>query len=941
MAIRSQGNLGELLSVALEKLKQSERFDEYLKYLNEEWYFTVEDLRLAREDEKIWFALKLPSRLKLELSALLEQSIAADSKHGDPGAQESNSLAAQTSHGDAVSGSWVKCWAADYDCYYYYNTITEESRWDDPNEGDGTMYDVYQYSEAEQKWIVVEEASQASTEDSTPLSKLAPAKGISPMRNESKRGDHKGSGPYDHKLTVGTHIDSLSGSVTSGGGGQFTKPRATPRAATGDDVLFVRSPNRPQFAKGGDHKPAYKYSTVGRDSPGRGPSAADVANAGEADSSSAAASPSRAARDRGRAKPVRINKYAVSSDDSGSSDDNKGSARSLRSKNGTANHNKTETAAEGEVKRHSPLHSKPLGRPNTGTVSGSPDRKKHSQRLAGAGLGAKNTAEEPKLEFRRHPSHMYDWDSKQQPAEETEDTAALHSESVKEEPYDFYRDYDNTEAEYVATEPTLGGAYAEGSYPYTEEADASGAGAEGGYDAHYGYDYGEGYGGQGYTEEGYPAEGYTERQQAGGDGYTYDAYYDGGYDEHGYYEEGHEAAEHEQWAAEEQDEGEEEPSSANDSDERSPSPQGRDPRWDSNRLSQRPGAVALGPGHADVALSKVDRLASQRATEHSYYHHLAEPSAPPAHPDARLPRFSPGKLSSAAGSKQYARHDPAALYDRYRDDKSDSPLLQGTPVSIGDGEGSPIAVPVTVGGARAEGDDDFYVVEATAAGSYTTPRDTDLMAMAMGSPGSNATPPVARKSKKNKITKLFRLNIFGKGPALPSTPPPPRDNSRDADRGHSANPHSSAYRLAKQLERKSGRSSNGTSAPHQSSSGGRGSSPRAEPAAEAPSRRSNRDSDVQVRRKPAPATAGSAEALAAEERYHAAHLSGLPHQQQHHSSSHGRGPPYASKEREMHYRNLQKLMDMGFAESESILALDMCEDSLSDATQMLLEGRSH
>jgi hypothetical protein len=93
-------------------------------------------------------------------------------------------------------------------------------------------------------------------------------------------------------------------------------------------------------------------------------------------------------------------------------------------------------------------------------------------------------------------------------------------------------------------------------------------------------------------------------------------------------------------------------------------------------------------------------------------------------------------------------------------------------------------------------------------------------------------------------------------------------------------------------------------------------------------------SNLNLRRKPQPAAPDSAEVLASQERYLAA-------QRDHnhgHSNAH-RMPPFASKEREIHYRNLQKLMDMGFEESESIIALDMCGDNLGDATQMLLEGQ--
>lgn len=109
MALYGQGNLGELLKSALLKLKQTEHYDEYLKYLNEEWYYTVEDLRLAREDEKIWFALRLPGRLKLEISALLDVTFPsgypAESKEDLP-EQEEHAIPVED---DAAQHNWVKC----------------------------------------------------------------------------------------------------------------------------------------------------------------------------------------------------------------------------------------------------------------------------------------------------------------------------------------------------------------------------------------------------------------------------------------------------------------------------------------------------------------------------------------------------------------------------------------------------------------------------------------------------------------------------------------------------------------------------------------------------------------------------------------------------------------------------------------------------------------
>ena len=196
------------------------------------------------------------------------------------------------------------------------------------------------------------------------------------------------------------------------------------------------------------------------------------------------------------------------------------------------------------------------------------------------------------------------------------------------------------------------------------------------------------------------------------------------------------------------------------------------------------------------------------------------------------------------------------------------------------------------------------------------------------------------------------MNLFGKGPSLPSTPPPPRDPSSGLD------PHSSAYRHQKMLERKASKKnvsqnsfSGGISGSDNTSgktSGKTSSSSAISSAAilnadavTAHSSYGGNLNNANLRRKPAPAPPDSANAVNARQKFYSAHA------QQHHYKYHDRitslenrgSGSFASKAEELHYRNLQKLLDMGFDEHESIMALSMCDDDLNDASQMLLEAR--
>lgn len=110
----------ELLKNALQNLHQIERLEEYITYLHQEWFFTVNDLALAIEDNKSWSDLKLPARLKLEMKKMVLESQKEEKREED----DSSELSA--------AAKWQKCYSAEHNAYYYYNHRTDETVWELP-----------------------------------------------------------------------------------------------------------------------------------------------------------------------------------------------------------------------------------------------------------------------------------------------------------------------------------------------------------------------------------------------------------------------------------------------------------------------------------------------------------------------------------------------------------------------------------------------------------------------------------------------------------------------------------------------------------------------------------------------------------------------------------------------------------------------------------------
>eukprot|EP01031_Cornospumella_fuschlensis_P036341 gene36341-44084_t len=149
-----------LLHAALQRLSQEDKLSFFLSYLKSEWITCIEDLQAASEHEKVWSALNLPLRLKLELlKGLNEQAMSPTKKtneycdHHDKGpvsilSVELDSVAdvasTELSPGDAdtsiETSEWVLCYSDEWEAYYYYHRVTGESVWasyeEEANEGE-------------------------------------------------------------------------------------------------------------------------------------------------------------------------------------------------------------------------------------------------------------------------------------------------------------------------------------------------------------------------------------------------------------------------------------------------------------------------------------------------------------------------------------------------------------------------------------------------------------------------------------------------------------------------------------------------------------------------------------------------------------------------------------------------------------------------------------
>lgn len=112
----------DLLNIALQRtatgrLHKEENLEKFCDYLLEnEWYTTIDELKLALSDVQAWSDLKLPGRLKLEMKAILLDNAASS---------YSQSVDTEV--------SWTRCWSEEHNSFYFFNHVTSEARWSPPD----------------------------------------------------------------------------------------------------------------------------------------------------------------------------------------------------------------------------------------------------------------------------------------------------------------------------------------------------------------------------------------------------------------------------------------------------------------------------------------------------------------------------------------------------------------------------------------------------------------------------------------------------------------------------------------------------------------------------------------------------------------------------------------------------------------------------------------
>lgn len=1061
MSFSNQSNLGEYLEAALEKLHQTEHFDEYLQYLNNEWYYTADDLRLACEDVKVWEGIKLPGRLKIELSKLLlqplEQQEYSESVNGNSNYDESTKALLEND----VQNSWVKCWAEDHNCYYFYNTVTEESSWEDPNPDSHDPYDIYLYSEEQKRWMAIDDPYRTRQDygmDADPFSISAkPTPNAFPRVPFFAPATAADSKHPQLSQSQQSADDFKQNNEAKQGSSTFTKPRILTRGSSSQDVLFVKSPNRigklsehrqenrhtpteNRQDNRQEHKQNYYYTDKRKNSTETDVSVQDTTPTNS--STLLARRAKRSNSSNSKSKVIRLNTYAVSTTDDSDSSREQPQTQSIRkngsksgSKNGSAPNsaqkkqlNMSAVSKDEAKERHSPMNSRPLARPldlNFSTTASirteTSSKKTASESVSLPGAEAKSSP--PKRAYRRHPSHMYDWDSKKEAPVEAPTPSTLWSQvsnadsteerpvsavistvgsavnSIKDTPtprspyhqptttalardfdndsasevsqaatsrehnasppaatsrehnasppaatsreeYDYYKDYDNTPTDLPLREGY--GAYADGTEPIQQYDERSYAVEDNNIEnnieyAEYNSDYYD-YNADNYDtnrETGRDSGNDVKAEQYRQDYYDYKQQYDDEYDnntnEYGEYDNNtNEYGDYDNNTNEYAEYG--------DYNENT----GQYEKYYNENTGEFEPNYYYNPTTTDGTATAPT---SEQVEHESLYYHLAQPSAPPAPLEdgaaleadspvghhyiatpgrtATTPHIPQLHLRSGGNSRSSSQRDRERDSSRQsftptgtdrsskknRDSKSASPNVRYPYTN------SPVATPIQ----HAQHDDSFYLAEAALANSSDEEvqqggaaqyhnNSNNLMDLALGSPppSQHNTPTTTGKktSKKNRITQLFRLNLFGKGPAVPSTPPPPRENTYTTTSTSSSND--------KYKNRPLPQPNTKTTVSH---------SPRVE------------KHDINIRTKPKPDDINSKQSIHAREKYfqHRSHLLPLRY---------GTGndrTAYASKAEEQHYNNIQRLIDQGYSEHDSIIALNMCEGDYGNAKLLLEE----
>jgi hypothetical protein len=931
-----------------------------------------------------------------------------------------------------VRSSWVKCWAPEHECYYYYNTYTQESEWEDPLawEDIPVVYDVYEYLEETQEWRLVEDNTSGMGGQ---------------FENEAlaeSGGGAEGGGYYHHHHNNSNSYSSGNSSNISGGAfasddkgssGNDGSNGSSSSKGTGSKMspVPVRSQGGPTFTRPRDTNASLLFG-----SPPRGPLPLPQAKGTPPSPLLARRSnqddmAKRVGHSLGRsAAPIRVSVFELSDEEEDTEPDSPVPATS----NGRGKKTKSPSASAIARQQHSPLDSRPMAQPKlsppksgdshhegaaaaTAAAAEGEARRTQSQYAhthsvvasvmspggsegckadgsgaaagypregailsTGAGANRKSpvkvsannylsasqkvTASGDTRDATMHNSTQGDhrdsagrrtYERHQQPQPQPRAASA-----GEEEPYNFYTDYSEDTREKLAAaggshDSDAGaesdwsenenvrirvknpyGAYADPNFVQFGSASAAAGstkGQGGGVAAHHDYKESDG---DSYYEGSPFRRQVAEEAGAGANGAGADMYHAGGEGEgegEGYYDYNYDAAQDYQYPSAGQGEGEEQQYEYTQAEydayysSLALGGGGEHGEWGAAAAAGGEGGGAGEEGHAADswwgADQQYDPLYSERSNpplqdqpylrHHEYPAHSYSRHEDPAHPAASSSSTAASSVYAAAPPSQrtrtYDRHAYAPSAAAGSAQPSAPPLpLQEEGEEVPAAPLSPIATPV------GDDDDDFlllnsgeyFLVEADADYQPTPSRtQASLQQMALGSPGggdsdgdggsnsSNSSPAKTPKKHKSKFNKVFGMNLFGRGPKLPATPPPPRDES--------FNPHSSAYRKAKQLERRQQK----TAKNHTNSEHGQ------------PSQASS--SFPNLRRKPqpvAPAPAATRSSL----------------QQAKHVS--------ANTQQVKKQENVQLLIDMGYEESESVLALHMCNNDLGEATSMLADART-
>ena len=136
-------DIAEILSQVCHSLSVTETIKEsIITYLRSEWINTDSDLYAVSEDSASWSALNIPVRLKLALVEHMNTSFATEEY-----AENNNNY--EHFNNDDTTTPATSLWRRDFDeekqYWYYWNTETLESYWDENQEGAHEEYNEYEH----------------------------------------------------------------------------------------------------------------------------------------------------------------------------------------------------------------------------------------------------------------------------------------------------------------------------------------------------------------------------------------------------------------------------------------------------------------------------------------------------------------------------------------------------------------------------------------------------------------------------------------------------------------------------------------------------------------------------------------------------------------------------------------------------------------------------